>query len=270
MVEGRGRAFGTRESYMKLVWKISPSDIAGVQALVASAQTDALVRARVAHSTSTKRPLSKAGFWHALVGSLLTTQQRSGPESAVSRFQLARPFPLSYDACCRVPEVATFVTRTLSQFGGIRRTSRIGQELSANLDRLQAGLWTDVLAQVNSLLPNATQAEEYAVAEFLDDHLVGLGPKQSRNLLMGVGFTRYELPIDSRIAKWLNRFGFPVHLSSTALADRHYYGFVSQGIQQLCHSADILPSVFDAAVFASFDAGGWRPKYTQAWGYDGA
>jgi hypothetical protein len=118
------------------------------------------------------------------------------------------------------------VTRTLSQFRGIRRTTRIGAELAENLDRLQGGLWNEVLTRVNSLLPNATQAQEFSVAEFLDDQLVGLGPKQSRNLLMGVGFTRYELPIDSRIAKWLNTSGFPVHLSATSLADRHYYAFV--------------------------------------------
>lgn len=256
---------------MELTWSISQSDVDRVRTLIASAQSDALVRARVASSLDTsKRPLSRSGFWHALVGSLLTTQQRSGPESAVSRFQLARPFPLNYEACCRAHEPAMFVTRTLSQFKGIRRTSRIGAELAENLDRLQRGLWADVLGRVNSLLPSASQEEEFSVAEFLDDQLKGLGPKQSRNLIMGVGFTRYELPIDSRIAKWLNGSGFPVHLSATALADRHYYAFVSRGIQKLCDAAGVLPSVFDGAVFASFDPGGWRPEDTQFWGYDGA
>ena len=33
--------------------------------------------------------------------------------------------------------------------------------------------------------------------------------------------------------------------------------FVSDGIQAKCRQCDILPCVFDAAVFSSFDGDGW-------------
>jgi len=49
-----------------------------------------------------------------------------------------------------------------------------------------------------------------------------------------------EIPIDSRLIKWLNEFGFPVRLSASALSDPNYYRFVSQGIQQLCTAADVF------------------------------
>jgi hypothetical protein len=166
--------------------------------------------------------------------------------------------------------VDVFVTRTLSAFGGIRRSTRIGKELAANLIRLEDGLWHEVLGRLNSLRPLAIPEEEREAAEFLDDALVGLGPKQSRNLLQGLALTRYEIPIDSRLTRWLNEFGFPFHLSAPGLSDRHYYALVSQGIQKLCAAAKIMPCVLDAAVFASFDNGGWKVSNIKDWGYDGA
>jgi hypothetical protein len=36
---------------------------------------------------------------------------------------------------------------------------------------------------------------------------------------MMVGLSRFEVPIDSRITKWLNDFGFPVKLAPSALPD---------------------------------------------------
>jgi hypothetical protein len=110
---------------------------------------------------------------------------------------------------------------------------------------------------VNSLIRPVEPEAESEVAEYLDDRFKGLGPKQSRNLLQGLGLTRYEIPIDSRITKWLNKFGFPFHLSASALTDRHYYRVVSDGIQHVCEAAGVMPCIFDAAVFASYDKAAW-------------
>ena len=106
----------------------------------------------------------------------------------------------------------------------------------------------------------ATPEMEREVANFIDERLVGFGPKQSRNLLQSLGLTRYEIPIDSRITKWLTEFGFPVKLSAGALADQGYYEFVMDAVQQLCREADEYPCVLDAAIFSSFDDGGWTEK----------
>jgi hypothetical protein len=90
--------------------------------------------------------------------------------------------------------------------------------------------------------------------------IFSFGPKQSRNLLQSLGLSRYETPIDSRIVKWLNEFGFPLRLSAPALADRHYYAFVMEGFQQICRACEVMPCVLDAAIFASFDNGGWTEE----------
>ena len=72
--------------------------------------------------------------------------------------------------------------------------------------------------------------------------------------------SKYEIPVDSRITNWLNDFGFPVALSSAGLQDRAYYHFVSDGIQRLCDEANIYPCVLDAAIFSSYDSGGWNAE----------
>ena len=114
------------------------------------------------------------------------------------------------------------------------------------------------LKECNRLTTLVSVAEERQVATYIDETFKGFGPKQSRNLLQALGLTRYEIPIDSRLIKWLNNFGFPVDLNATALSDRGYYEFVSDGIQELCQKANKYPCIFDAAVFALADGEAWN------------
>ena len=132
--------------------------------------------------------------------------------------------------------------------------------LLTNLPKFQGDPWSEMLEHLNQLRASPTRDTENEVADYIDRELKGFGPKQARNLLQGLGLTRYEIPIDSRITKWLNGIGFPVHLSSGGLSDRNYYKFVMEGIFQLCSASDVYPCVFDAAVFSSFDGDGWTNK----------
>jgi hypothetical protein len=65
--------------------------------------------------------------------------------------------------------------------------------------------------------------------------------------------TRHEIPLDSRITKWLNQNIFDVKLNAMLLGDRGYYEFVLDGVQALCKKSRVVPCVFDAAVFSSTD-----------------
>ena len=103
------------------------------------------------------------------------------------------------------------------------------------------------------------ETERQAV-RFIDEHFQGFGPKQSRNLLQGLKLSRFEIPIDSRITKWLNDFGFPVKLTASALSDQNYFEFVSDGFQRLAEACGIPPCVLDAAIFSSFDGDGWTEE----------
>lgn len=197
-----------------------------------------------------------------MVNCLLTTQQRSGPDSAVARFIRAETYPLGLAACQSAEAPAEHVTAALTGFGGLRRTSVIGEALERNLRWLDGeGGWVLVEAAVASVEGPHEVVTERRAAEVLAEHLVGLGPKQSRNVLQVLGLTQHEVPIDSRVTKWLNQFGFPLRVSAAALGDHACYGLVSDGFQALCAAAGELPCLMDAAIFASFD---------RAWGEDEA
>ena len=79
----------------------------------------------------------------------------------------------------------------------------------------------------------------------------GFGAIEARIFLQYLGLTKYEIPIDSVVSDWLNNFGFPVKLSTTALQDRNYYHFVSDGIQLLCKKANVYPCVIEAAIHSN-------------------
>ncbi len=146
------------------------------------------------------------------------------------------------------------VHKTLTNFGGIRRTKGIAEETQYNFRWLERdGGWSEVKQRLETLRSRRTHELEIETADFIADSLKGFGPKQSRNLLQELGLTKYEIPIDSRITRWLNDFGFPVTLSANALSDRRYYSFVSEGIRELCDECGIYPCLLDAAIFSSYD-----------------
>jgi hypothetical protein len=188
-----------------------------------------------------------------MVSCLLTTQQRAGPDSAVSQFNGTKPFPLNYTRCQQQNNLEKFAERTLTTYGGIRRSPTLAKEIRENFQYLQNGGWNEVDETIAELERNQALEAEIEAADFVDSRLKGFGPKQSRNLLQGLGLTKYEIPIDSRITKWLNEFGFPIKLSAAPLGDINYYRFVSEGFQQLCEACDIYPCLLDAAIFSSYD-----------------
>lgn len=246
---------------MQFTWQVEQTDIDKIQAFVKPQESNPFVRARASRNLSeTKPPVDKAEFWRQMVGMRLTSVQRSGPESHVARFLRKDPFPLALDAIVEQDRVQTFIANALKAHGGIRFTDRIAKDLSDNYQALQGGEWNKALDKVNRLTCRQGPETERAVARYVQGLLVGFGPKQARNFLQALGLTRYEIPIDSRIAKWLTAFGFPMRLSASTLADADYYEFVLDGILALCKAAEVFPCILDAAIFSSFDGDGWTEE----------
>jgi hypothetical protein len=247
-----------RSHEMKLYWQIDDKDVVRVKELVASQAGNALIRARHERNLAKAKPaVTKERFWRAMVSMRLTTRQKSGPESHVARFIRLKPFPVTYAVVHQARDASVLIAKVLRKAGGIRFADKIASELAQNLESLEDGLWTDTLAQCNRLAQLVPRDVEIEVARHIQEHFLGFGPKQSRNLLQSLGLTRYEIPIDSRLTDWLNEFGFPVRLTATALGDDNYYRFISDGIQALCERSGVLPCIFDAAVFASRDSAAW-------------
>lgn len=246
---------------MKLLWQIDAADVERARGFVALHRGNAFVQHRIKKNLAPTKPaVTKAQVWQEMVACLLTTQQRSGPQSHVTRFIKTEPSPLSYDICREKDDLNTFALETLIQFGGIRRTRIIAREVAENYAALEKGLWEPIMAGLARLQASDDATVEREVAREVAACLRGFGPKQSRNLLQGLGLTRYEIPIDSRLIKKLPDFGFPITLSAALLSDPDYYEFVLDGIQQLCLASKLFPCELDAAIFASFDGEQWTEE----------
>lgn len=242
---------------MRIDWQVTPDDVARVKALIHNQRDNGLVRDRERNLAKTKPPVSKERFWRAMVCMRLTTQQNSGPASAVAGFMRIRPFPLRCGTLRRQKSAEEFITNTLQNAKLRRFIPTIPDQLGNNFRRLEKGGWTATLEYCNRLTRQVRQETEAEVADYIDDTFEGFGPKQSRNLLQALALTRYEIPIDSRITKWMNENEFPFRLTASALADRYYYRLVSAGIQSLCRKASVFPCMLDAAIFASRAGEDW-------------
>ncbi len=238
---------------MHIAWTIEERDVRRVHELVAVYEDHPIVTDRQKRNVERIDVLrTKGAVWRVIVGCLLTTQQRSGPNSLVAQFIRSRSDLFQFSACARKRKLALFAERTISRYG-LRRAITIGKEIEANYRWLSEGGWAELRRHLKLLDSDSPARIEREVAQFISAHFLGFGPKQSRNLLQWLGLTRYEIPLDSRILKWLNRSGFPIHLSAQSLGDEAYYCFVLDGVQGLCSHAEVLPCIFDAAVFASFE-----------------
>jgi N-glycosylase/DNA lyase len=243
---------------MKILWEIENSDIQKFKSFYEAQKNNSFVMNRIERNVKKQVPtFSKELFWDAMIVCLLTTQQRSGPNSSVTKFCCVTPFPLDYSRCTVADNLQMTVEEAITAFGGLRRGKTIGEEVEFNFRWLEDKGWKVIYGIVEDLNTNQSIETERKSAETVIAHLKGFGPKQSRNLFQSLGLTKYEIPVDSRIVKWLTNFGFPIQLSSAALADKNYYNFVLDGFQKICEACDILPCEMDAAIFSSFDDEEW-------------
>ena len=246
---------------MKINWIIEEKDIHHIKEFVESQSGKSFVKNRIVRNVEGDIPDFNRGiFWKEMISCLLTTQQRSGPKSFVTRFICTDPFPLNLNECENKSNLKEFVEDTITNFGGLWRAKAIGDEVLCNFKRLENGGWQEIEAIAKVLVENRRRSPRFddkcierKAAKIAIDKLKGFGPKQSRNLWQSLGLTRFEIPVDSRITKWFNKNGFPFMLSAGALSDENYYNFVMGGIQKACKESEVYPCVLDAAIFASFD-----------------
>lgn len=208
--------------------------------------------------------LSREIIWYTISMCLLTTQQRSGPNSRISRFLRTEPYPISLEACSSVDNIENYIQNTVKRFGGIRFGARIGKQINAIYILLNSDEWGTIdwyaaaLKEQRCAQPNPKHFQlERNAAQYIQKSLPGFGPKQSRNFWQSLGLTRYEFVLDSRVLKWLRDIKFPIPLSSMALGEEKYYCFVSDILRNWCQRVGILPCIIDAAIFSSFDSGEW-------------
>lgn len=258
-------------------WRFADEEIDRIRDIVASQKENPFVRKRREQNVEPAEiNISKDQFWNAHLAALLTSQQRSGPDSHVSQFLKEKIHTLSLDLCRSADDVSQYVSERLDEHGGIRYYNNIGDACEKNLERLDSGGWQELWEELDSLIEQRRREPrdcDYSVerraAMFLTKGLAGeglhrIGSKQSRNVLQILGLTRYEIPLDSRITRWLNTgLDLPYSVSSEGLSNPEYYHFIMDIVQDSCSAAEVFPCLFDAAVFSSYDSG-WTKSDAEA------
>ncbi|HYX10060.1 MAG TPA: hypothetical protein VE912_25255 [Bacteroidales bacterium] len=244
---------------MEIIWSISDNDIRKIEEVINNNQNPYLKVRRERNVDRKNILIDEDSVIRTLLMCLLTSQQRSGPNSLVSQFLRKTPFPVTFNDILQAERVDSFVKDVLVENGLTRYINRISQFFATNIAKFQSDQWT-IIQELEKLLKVDSKTAERSVADKLNIELNGIGPKQARNFLTALGLTKYEIPIDSRITNWLNKFGFPVTLSSAPLGDMGYYHFVLNGIQEICKKAEVYPCLLDAAIFSSFDNNAWNEQ----------
>lgn len=207
--------------------------------------------------------VTKENLWHAHMLCLLTSQQPSGEGDPVWILLNKDPFPLSYKQCQQADDTGKFVRDILHQYPGIRfRDNRIPNMAATNFERLEAGEWKEIKQHGewlrkrrripdnwNNYAPLHKTEEE--ACEYMDGY-EGFGPKQSRNFWQALGLTRYVSVLDSRVKKWCEQ-GLHGDWSAFNIGRKKDYVDMADTIRELCRKANVLPCMFDAAVFSTFE-----------------
>jgi hypothetical protein len=235
-------------------WLVDDASLAQWKRFVAENSNKDLPRRR--YDLNVRRngiDLSKGNIWRVLVGCQVTTQQRSGPNSAVSRFLNSESPALDIRSCRGSKNLSDLLERELTA-AGLRRAHIIASNLTAIWTHLEGGEWKILLTHLETLRTYSTSLKEKGVVGYLlAGKYPGLGQKQSRNFVQWIGLSRYEVPLDSRVLKKMREFGSSFVPSGAALTDEAVYLFVQDCLQQVSRALDIYPCMLDACIFASFD-----------------
>lgn len=244
---------------MRVIWDISTEDIQRVKKHIHENENAFVLNRQNKNIDRNDIEITKDVVIATMISCLLTSQQRSGPKSDVGRFLNIVPFPITYENIKSTNNISKYTKGILKSNNLNRYINRISLFFANNINKIEENNW-EIIDFLQELANTDSKEKERQIADQLADEFQGFGPKQSRNFLQAIGLTRYEIPIDSRITNWLNRFGFPLPLSSSSLGDNGYYHFVLDGIQELCKKADIYPCMLDAAIFSSYDKGEWTKE----------
>src|SRR6185295_12045544 len=117
---------------MKFEWHIEPIDIQAFKDIVTQQQYDPFVIDRVKRNVDGILPeINHNEMWKMHVMCLLTSQQRSGPDRPVSNLLSEEVFRLSLENCNGAKDTKSFITSTLTDFGGIRFAENIAKRATA-------------------------------------------------------------------------------------------------------------------------------------------
>jgi thermostable 8-oxoguanine DNA glycosylase len=240
---------------MKINWEISESDIKKVVKFVDEHKNPNIVSRINRNIERRDIQIDKDTIIKTMLMCLMTSPQGSDPESSLIIFFRKKPFLLTYKFLYVATDIEYAMREVLKANGLTRYINKIPKYFSYNFYQLVETNWDLEIKLVQCLKQESTIEAERELADGIDQVFKGFGSKQARNFLQSLGLTKYEIPIDSQVISWLKEFDFPILVSATALQDKAFYHFVSDGIQLLCRKANIYPCILEAAISTAMVSG---------------
>ena len=246
---------------MKVLFKIENKDIDEVKRLYEVYRDNPHVSAQINIKKNPKK-ITRSKFWFHLVSCLLTTQQRSGKGSRVINFLNQSPFPLDFKQCGSQENLEKYVYAQIEK-NGLRFKEKIAKEVSLNYSILKEKTnWDDILTVLRQMNPEKTITEDEQIkverlaADKIKEKFIGIGLKQSRNLLKDLNLSKWEIPIDTRVINWISgRIGAAnperFLVTTSGLGSEKYYLYIQGVLQELSKKAEVYPCVLDAIIWES-------------------
>ncbi len=158
---------------MKLQWKISAKELERWRSLVEENKANIFVKVRERRNVSRKNVvLSKNALWRAHVMCQVTTQQRSGPGSLVSKFLDSNSGALKYGDCAKSSDLESLFETQLSA-AKLRRINIITRQLCEVFRGLENGGWDDLIKQLKTIRKCTNQHNEREVARYIEKKFKG-------------------------------------------------------------------------------------------------
>jgi hypothetical protein len=247
---------------MRLHIEIEDTDVARLKRAFEHWCEDELVQERMqlnVYEPGEKPDMNRV--WTTMALALTTSQQRSAPGTPVWDLWCADPSPLSLkNVEAWRPTIATKAAEFLKDWGVNRFYNRVGGFLEANYEKLFVNgasetlqQYVDTLWSLREQYPDGDESvrdeEREICKKVLSLELKGIGNKQCRNWLQNCRLLRYELPLDSRVLKFLRPIMPDVPLEQDLLGYASYYHFIEDTVQELCACVGLFPCVADAVMF---------------------
>ena len=126
---------------MNILWDISDNDIQKLLKVVEENENPFLIKRRERNVNRQNIVIDKNTIIKAMGACLLTSQQRSGPNSLIGKFLQKEPFPLMIGSIGQITSPEDYIKRILKENGLTRYINRISEFYATNLDKIQIENW---------------------------------------------------------------------------------------------------------------------------------
>lgn len=144
------------------------------------------------------------------------------------------------------------------QLKGIRFINKKPGCITKGMDILQKN-WIDIKKCLETIHFNTSLKKEREVADYIRESFMGIGFKESRNIIQMMGLSQYVIPLDSRVMKVLStNGGIEMPKQKKPLKSQYGYCAIEDQINELCEMLNghcgnfiVKPCNFDICAFIS-------------------